>query len=174
MNLRLSNLAKTFSGKIQKIHNHNHIAVAFSCGKKINVYGTGINLKSETKSTHAEVALIKNISSKAHKFRNTKINVMILRERMMNSKPCYHCAKFLINLPDTVGIKIKRIFFSNDGKIESMKMGELRQQLLSGEISMSSHFRNSLPGEPSSEDTDLEGKSKPLRGLYRLLRINVS
>ena len=102
------------------------------CMKKLAHGISDINKKFHMPSTHAEVDAILKII----KYRNIpkEVDLLIIKKdyngNLTNSKPCLHCAKFIIRKYKQ--IFIRNIYYSNEqGTISKINILDLYQDLSS-------------------------------------------
>jgi hypothetical protein len=94
--------------------------------KKVQVGVSNKMPKFHMPSTHAEVDVI----NKLIKYKNLpkSIDLLVIKininNELINSKPCYHCIKFIIRKHRE--INIKNIYFSNEnGEIEELNISKI-------------------------------------------------
>jgi len=122
----------------KKTEKHNHCAVIFKNSiKRAKILAIGTNNNTNYIPIHAEVAAFNKYFSK-YRNSNKKVNILIIKRLLRNSKPCNNCSKFLIDHSSF----IKNIYFTNGSKIEKISMGKLITEYNSGKIERSSFFKN--------------------------------
>ena len=111
-----------------------HIACVIDTKKsKFIPLSYGINdISIINKSHHAEYDAIRHLPFRRKNLKNKSINMLVIRisknKKIMQSKPCVHCIRFLNKINETTSYQINRIYYSdNDGDIIDSSLNELKQ-----------------------------------------------
>lgn len=99
--------------------NFNHISCVLQ-GKTLRILTTGINKNGDelkTPGVHAEHAAISKLMPLKNKKRLKKIDILVIRlspkNKLQSSKPCSHCIKIMMFLPNKKGYSVRDIYYSD-------------------------------------------------------------
>jgi tRNA(Arg) A34 adenosine deaminase TadA len=91
-------------------------------GKKVVIGKSNAIKQYNTPSLHAEIDAFKKLPNY---YLSKDLNLIVVRfsqnGELSSSRPCYHCLKTL----SSSGIRIKYVYYSNDGEIIKEKFNEM-------------------------------------------------
>jgi deoxycytidylate deaminase len=128
-------------------------------GKKV-VYGKSSLVKQyNTPSLHAEIDAYKKLP---RYYAGKELNMIVVRfsneGKLCQSRPCFHCLQTLSNS----GIRIKNVYYSNDGEMCKEKFSTMMESELttiSSGMRMKSRMQSNIENEPKSSRSPRSPKS---------------
>jgi hypothetical protein len=95
-----------------------------------NILSYGVNQMGDSNSIHAEQDAIRKLKPLRRKRHLEPIHMLVIRisgtNKIQSSKPCAKCVKTMSILPQTMGYKLKNIYYSNaDGEIIKTNLHKL-------------------------------------------------
>jgi cytidine deaminase len=144
-NIFLNNAAYSYLDMLSNCttRRHTHIAFLFDQYNNILSYKSNVYFKTKTYpyTQHAEIATIVNFYSKQFikqsKSTNSILLVIKLNIKSLGcSKPCKHCARFILN--NWANLKLKKVIYSDkNGLFNTLS----KKDLIDGNFCPSSAFR---------------------------------
>jgi cytidine deaminase len=120
---------------------YNHVSCILQEGngnlKKARVLSYGVNQMGDTKGLmpgiHAEHDAIRKLRPLKKQNKKKLINILVIRlsakNKLQTSKPCINCIETMKNLPDKLGYKIQKVFYSDgSGNIVKISLKKLENE----------------------------------------------